>query len=326
MNKRVATITLNPAYDLVGLTGDIKTGEVNRIQTFGLYPAGKGINVGKILRALDIDVTVGGFLGKDNQSSFQKTFTELGITNRFQIVEGRTRINVKLTEQSGLVTDFNFSGFSISKEEWQRFAEESLKWLSDFNIVCVSGSLPAGIELDGFTDWMQRLREACICVVFDSSQEALTAGLKALPWMVKPNRHELEIWAGRPLPTQEDIIIAAHKLHTAGISHVVVSLGEEGAILVNSAGTWLAKPPHCEIVSTVGAGDAMVGGLIYGLMMRQPCEHTLRFATAISAMTVGQSNVGNIDRQQLARLMAKVELTSLKQQASKNNNKKKDIA
>ncbi|MBI6549136.1 1-phosphofructokinase [Xenorhabdus lircayensis] len=305
MNKRVATITLNPAYDLVGLTGDIKTGEVNRIQTAGLYPAGKGINVGKILTTLGIDVTVGGFLGKDNQSGFQKTFAELGITNRFQIVEGQTRINVKLTEQNGLVTDFNFSGFSVSKEEWQRFAEDSLKWLSEFSMVCVSGSLPAGVELDDFTDWMKRLREVCMCVVFDSSREALVAGLKALPWMVKPNRHELEIWAGKSLPTQEDIITAAHELRAAGISHVIVSLGEEGAILVNAAGTWLTKPPHCEIVSTVGAGDAMVGGLIYGLIMGQPCEHTLRLATAISAMTVSQSNVGNIDRQQLARLMAK---------------------
>ncbi|PHM45060.1 1-phosphofructokinase [Xenorhabdus mauleonii] len=329
MSKKVATITFNPAYDLVGLTGDIKTGEVNRIQTAGLYPAGKGINVGKILRALDIDVTVGGFLGKDNQTSFQKVFTELGITNRFQVVEGRTRINVKLTEQNGLVTDFNFSGFSVSKEEWQHFAETSLKWLSDFNMVCVSGSLPAGVEMDDFINWMQRLREICLCVVFDSSREALAAGLKARPWMVKPNRQELEIWAGRPLPTQKDIITAAHELRAAGISHVVVSLGEEGAILVNSAGAWLAKPPHCEIVSTVGAGDAMVGGLIYGLMMGQPIEHTLRLATAISAMTVSQSDVGNINRQELAQLMAKVELTSLKKPSiqkpiAKNN--KKDIA
>ncbi|PHM59885.1 ribokinase [Xenorhabdus sp. KK7.4] len=323
MNKRVATITLNPAYDLVGLTGDIKTGEVNRIQTAGLYPAGKGINVAKILKTLGIDVTVGGFLGKENQSSFQKTFVELGITDRFQIVEGRTRINVKLTEQNGLVTDFNFSGFNISKEDWQSFAKNSLTWLREFNMVCVSGSLPAGVEPDDFTDWMQQLREACMCVVFDSSREAFTAGIKAQPWMVKPNRHELEIWADRPLLTQEDIIGAAQQLRAEGISHVIVSLGEEGAILVNSAGAWHARPPHCEIVSTVGAGDAMVSGLIYGLMMGQPCEHTLRLATAISAMTVSQSNVGNIDRQKLACLMTKVELISLKKQSKKQPSKNK---
>ncbi|KMJ46487.1 1-phosphofructokinase [Xenorhabdus khoisanae] len=323
MNKKVATITLNPAYDLIGLVENIKTGEVNLIQTAGLYPAGKGINVGKILKTLGINVTVGGFLGKENQSTFQKHFAELGIVNRFQVVEGRTRTNVKLTEQNGLVTDFNFSGFSVSKEEWQRFAKDSIQWLSEFSMVCVSGSLPEGVELDDFTEWMQRLRETCMCVVFDSSREALTAGLKALPWMVKPNRRELEIWAGRPLPTFEDIITAAHQLRATEISHVVVSLGEEGAILVNSAGIWLAKPPHCEIVSTVGAGDAMVGGLIYGLMMGQDSEHTLRLATAVSAMTVSQSNIGSIDRQQLARLMAKVELTALTPYPSKNNNKKR---
>ncbi|MDE1483240.1 1-phosphofructokinase [Xenorhabdus bovienii] len=319
MSKRVATITLNPAYDLVGLTTDISIGKVNRVQTAGLYPAGKGINVGKILKNLGIDVTVGGFLGEDNQDSFQNTFAELGMNNQFQLVEGRTRINVKLTEQSGIVTDFNFSGFSVSKQEWQQFANRSLQWLSEFSMVCVSGSLPAGVDLDDFTLWMQRLREECMCVVFDSSREAFVAGLKALPWMVKPNRHELEIWAGRPLPAQEDIVTAAHQLRAQGVSHVVISLGDEGAILVNASGTWLARPPHCEIVSTVGAGDAMVGGLIYGLIMGQPSEHTLRLATAISALTVSQSSVGNIDRQQLARMMARVELTPLHTQSAKNN-------
>ncbi len=181
MSKRVATITLNPAYDLVGLTTDISIGKVNRVQTAGLYPAGKGINVGKILKNLGIDVTVGGFLGEDNQDSFQNTFAELGMNNQFQLVEGRTRINVKLTEQRGIVTDFNFSGFSVSKQEWQQFANCSLQWLSEFSMVCVSGSLPAGVDLDDFTLWMQRLREECMCVVFDSSREAFVAGLKALP-------------------------------------------------------------------------------------------------------------------------------------------------
>lgn len=108
MSRRVATITLNPAYDLVGFTPEIERGEVNLVKTTGLHAAGKGINVAKVLKDLGIDVTVGGFLGRDNQDGFQQLFSELGIANRFQVVSGRTRINVKLTEQDGEVTDFNF--------------------------------------------------------------------------------------------------------------------------------------------------------------------------------------------------------------------------
>ena len=312
MRRRVATITLNPAYDLVGLSTPIELGEVNRVTTAGFHAAGKGSNVAKVLKSLGIDVTVGGFLGKENQDGFQKEFSEAGIANRFQMVEGRTRINVKLTEPNGKVTDFNFSGFEITKQDWTRFVNDTLSWAGQFDMICVSGSVPPSIDLNDFTAWMKRLRSECMCLIFDSSREAFVAGLKALPWLVKPNHHELEIWAGRPLPELSDVVQAAHELRQQGIAHVVISLGEQGAMWVNASGAWMAKPPKCDVVSTVGAGDSMVGGLIYGLMMRQTSEHTLRLATAISALAVSQTNVGITDREQLARMMTEVELTPLK--------------
>ncbi len=122
---------------------------------------------------------------------------------------------------------------------------------------------------------------------------------------MKPNRRELEIWAGRKLPEMKDVIDAAHALREQGIAHVVISLGEEGALWVNASGEWIAKPPSVEVVSTVGAGDSMVGGLIYGLLMRESSEHTLRLATAVAALAVSQSNVGITDRTQLAAMMAR---------------------
>ncbi|VDZ60676.1 6-phosphofructokinase isozyme 2 [Serratia odorifera] len=160
---------------------------------------------------------------------------------------------------------------------------------------------------------MTRLRAQCPCIIFDSSREALVAGLKAAPWLVKPNRRELEIWAGRRLPTLADVVEAAHALRDQGIAHVVISLGAEGALWVNASGAWIAKPPACEVVSTVGAGDSMVGGLIYGLLMRESSEHTLRLATAVAALAVSQSNVGVTDRPQLAAMMARVDLTPFNQ-------------
>lgn len=311
MRRRVATITLNPAYDLVGLSDTIELGEVNRVKTAGFHAAGKGINVAKVLKSLGVDVTVGGFLGKENQDGFQKEFSDSGIANRFQMVEGRTRINVKLTEPNGKVTDFNFSGFDITQQDWTRFVNDSLSWAGQFDMICVSGSVPPSVDLNDFTAWMTRLRSECMCIIFDSSRDAFVAGLKASPWLVKPNHHELEIWAGKPLPELSDVVQAAQALRQQGIAHVVISLGEQGAMWVNASGAWMAKPPKCQVVSTVGAGDSMVGGLIYGLMMRQTSEHTLRLATAVSALAVSQTNVGITDREQLARMMAEVELTPL---------------
>ncbi|CAM3269173.1 1-phosphofructokinase [Xenorhabdus nematophila] len=311
MSRRVATITLNPAYDLVGLCPDIIKGTVNRVRTAGLHAAGKGNNVAKVLRDLGIDVTVSGFLGRENQEGFQQFFSENNMVNRFHLASGRTRINVKLTEKYGEVTDFNFSGFCVTKDEWNKFVSDSLLWIDQFDMVVVSGSLPEGITPESFADWMIQLRRCCPCIIFDSSREALVAGLRASPWLVKPNRHELEVWAGKPLPDLNSVIDVAHKLRDSGIAHVVISLGEQGALWVNASGAWLAKPPHCEVISTVGAGDSMVGGLVYGLLMRESSEYTLRLATAVSALTVSQSNVGIRSRTELASMMSRIELTAV---------------
>ena len=110
------------------------------------------------------------------------------------------------------------------------------------------------------------------------------------------------------LAEMKDVIEAAHALREQGIAHVVISLGAEGALWVNASGEWIAKPPSVDVVSTVGAGDSMVGGLIYGLLMRESSEHTLRLATAVAALAVSQSNVGITDRPQLAAMMARVDL------------------
>ncbi|VFP84296.1 1-phosphofructokinase [Candidatus Erwinia haradaeae] len=308
MNKRVATITFNPAYDLVGYTSHLQYGKTNIIRTLGLHAGGKGINVAKILKELGVNVTVFGFLGKENQEGFHNLFTMTGIINRLQIVEGHTRINVKLTAPHGELTELNFSGLTITQKEWERFSAESIDCFSQFDMICVSGSLPAGLSLSSFTDWMQQLRKHCPFIVFDSSRDPLIAGLHTKPSLIKPNRHELEILAGCPLPTIEDVITTAYTLHQDGIEHVAVSLGDEGAILINSNGAWVAKPPSCNVVSTVGAGDAMVAGLMYGLLMEKSSEYTLRLSTAIAALTVNKSSVGMTDLTLLCAMMKRIDI------------------
>lgn len=311
MSRRIATITLNPAYDLIGSCQKIECGDVNLVKTLNFHTAGKGINVAKVVKALGIDVTVGGLLGEENPDGFQQLFSQLGLTNRFQMVAGCTRVNVKLTGVEGGDTDFNFSGFNVSPSDWDWFVTDSLQWLNQFDMVAVCGSLPVDVELDKFSRWMVRLREACPRIIFDSSRETFSAGLKASPWLVKPNRRELEIWLGRELPTIDDVLSAANRLQELGVAHVVISLGAEGALWVTASGVWLAKPPACKIVSTVGAGDAMVGGLIYGLLQGESCEETLRLATAISALSISQSGVGVVSRTELAAMIARVTIERL---------------
>ena len=310
MMAKVATITLNAAYDLVGRLKHIELGEVNTVETLGLFPAGKGINVAKVLKDLGVDVTVGGFLGEDNQGDFVALFDKLGLQDKFQRVPGRTRINVKITETEADVTDLNFLGYEISDSAWQQFVADSLAYCQSFDIVAVCGSLPRGVTPDLFADWLKQLHQAGIKVVLDSSNAALTAGLSARPWLVKPNHRELEAWMGYTLNSLEEIVSAAKKLKAQGIANVIMSMGAQGSVWLSDEAVIQAQPPKCEnVVSTVGAGDSMVAGLIYGLLNGLPQKDTLAFASAVSAFAVSQSNVGISDRTLLEPILNNVNIT-----------------
>ena len=310
MMANVATITLNAAYDLVGRLKRIELGEVNTVETLGLFPAGKGINVAKVLKDLGVDVTVGGFLGEDNQGDFVTLFDKLGLQDKFQRVPGRTRINVKITETDADVTDLNFLGYEISESAWQQFVADSLAYCKSFDIVAVCGSLPRGVTPDLFADWLKQLHQAGIKVVLDSSNAALTAGLSARPWLVKPNHRELEAWIGHPLNSLDEIIVAAKKLKAEGIANVIISMGANGSLWLSEQSVIQAQPPKCEnVVSTVGAGDSMVAGLIYGIEKGLSQAETLAFASAVSAFAVSQSNVGVSDIALLEPILANVKIS-----------------
>ena len=305
----IATITLNTAYDLVGRLKRIELGEVNTVETLGLFPAGKGLNVAKVLHDLGLPVAVGGFLGEDNQGDFIQLFHQLGLEDKFQRVAGKTRINVKITETEADVTDLNFLGYHITEQDWQIFTQTSLAYTKHFDIVAVCGSLPRGVTPDMFATWLKSLANNGTKVVLDSSNAALTAGLQATPWLVKPNHRELEAWIGHPLNNQAEIIQAAKQLKAQGITHVVISMGADGALWLSDNAIIAAKPPKCEnVVSTVGAGDSMVAGLIYGLSQNLSQQETLAFASAVSAFAVSQSNVGIANQALLSPILEQVNI------------------
>ena len=307
---KVATITLNAAYDLVGRLPRIEIGEVNTVETLGIFPAGKGINVAKVLKDLGVGVAVGGFLGEDNVGDFETLFKKQGLEDKFHRVAGKTRINVKITETEADVTDLNFLGYQITPEAWQQFTVDSLAYCQNFGIVAVCGSLPRGVSPELFADWLNQLHQAGVKVVLDSSNAALTAGLKAHPWLVKPNHRELEAWIGHPLNSLDEIIAAAKRLKAEGIANVIISMGENGSLWLNDQAVIQAQPPKCEnVVSTVGAGDSMVAGLIYGIEKGLSQAETLAFASAVSAFAVSQSNVGVSDIALLEPILANVKIS-----------------
>ena len=292
---KVVTVTLNPALDLNGSLNQLVTGSVNLIESASLHPAGKGINVAKVLAELGAQVTVTGFLGAANQATFTQLFDSLNINDQFVRVAGETRINVKIVEDSGQVSEINFPGINVTEQHLQAFEDKLVELADTHDIFVIAGSLPQGLAPERCANWITALQKIGKKVFFDSSNAALLAGVKRNPYLIKPNDHELSILIDTPLISANNIRQAAQKLQQQGCENVVISLGEKGALWVDQDGWITSQPPVMPVVSTVGAGDTMVAGLCWGELQQWPKLKTLRFATALAALAVSQVGVGVSD-------------------------------
>ncbi|GAD79965.1 1-phosphofructokinase [Vibrio ezurae] len=306
--NKVVTVTLNPALDLTGSVKELDLGSVNLVEQGSLHAAGKGVNVAKVLSELGAEVTVTGFLGKNNPELFSQLFNDIKAKDAFIRVDGATRINVKLIEQDGRVSDINFPGVTVTEADIRAFEETLFALAKDHDYFVIAGSLPNGISPQLCASWIKRLHQLGKKVLFDSSRDALRAGLDAKPWLIKPNDEELAEFVGRSLTTAEQCQQAALELADKGIDNIVVSMGANGVMWLEQ-GIWLfSQPPKAKIVSTVGAGDTLVAGLCWGHMQNMEKEPLLQFATGLSALAVTQVGVGIPSSEQLHSVINQVDV------------------
>lgn len=169
-------------------------------------------------------MTVTGFLGRDNQELFCQLFEQLGVQDAFIRIVGATRINVKLVEQNGAVSDINFPGIQVTEADIEAFEATLQRLAQDHDYFVLAGSLPQGISPQRCAGWIAQLRSMNKKVLFDSSRDALLAGLDAKPWLIKPNDEELSQWCGRELTTLTDCQQAAAELAQKQIENIVISM------------------------------------------------------------------------------------------------------
>lgn len=304
---RILTLTLNPALDLTVRLARLEPGEVNRSDAVLTHAAGKGVNVAQVLADLGHHVSVGGFLGAANPEAFDALIASRGFGDAFIRVPGETRSNIKIAEQDGRVTDINAPGPVVSEQAQRELLERVAMIGPEFDAVVVAGSLPRGVSPQWFQGLLEELKALGLKVALDTSGEALRAGLKAGPWMVKPNTEELAEALGNATD-------AISRLHQQGVEHVVVSDGAAGVSWYSPAGALHATPPQVTVASTVGAGDSLLAGMLHGVLNGDTPEQTLRRATAIAAMAVTQIGFGISDDAQLARLESGVHVRPLTEQ------------
>jgi 1-phosphofructokinase len=312
--KPVVTVTLNPAIDQTIMVEALKPGSVHRAKAVRHNAGGKGVNVASCLADWGTPVVATGLLGSGNAAPFEAMFAAKGIADAFLRLPGETRVNIKIADLAANdTTDINLPGLSADAGALGRVRETVLGLVEPGTPVLLAGSLPDGLPADAYAGLTADLSSAGARVVLDSSGAPLAAALAstgALPHCIKPNRHELEDWAGRPLLTDADLLAAARDLHRRGVAVVVVSLGADGALFVGGGRALHGRLPPVTALSTVGAGDAMVAGLIAAFQMDGGLEDVARLSVAFAAAKLGCFGPNLPDAATVRSLAAQVALTS----------------
>ena len=288
----VVTVTLNPAIDRTITISNFTAGAVNRVEQERANPGGKGVNVASALADYGHQIAVTGFLGRENSAPFEALFTRKKIEDCFVRIAGRTRVGIKITDPAlHQTTDINFPGPAPAPDDLnalhERLAAVDGAWF------VVTGSLPPGVNSTIYRDIVLALKARGRKVVLDTSGEALRYAIEAAPNIIKPNIHELEVLIGKPLQAQTQVVEAAKNLIARGIELVTVSMGKDGACFVTETALITARPPDIKVKSTVGAGDAMVAGIIAAYLRELPLAECARLATAFSidALTRFESGI-----------------------------------
>ncbi len=283
---RIATVTLNPAIDqTVGVDG-FQMNTVNRGQTMQFDAGGKGVNVASFLADYGHATAVTGFLGQENADIFEQLFARKRIDDQFVRIPGRTRIGVKIVDEANQqTTDINMQGLLPTSEAMNKLLETIEGLAASYDWFALSGNLPPGVPATIYATIITQLKRHGKQVVLDTSGEALREGARAGPTIVKPNVDELQQLTGQSLSDEAAVEQAARQL-LGDIRLVVISMGERGALFVDAATTLIAIPPPVLVKSTVGAGDAMVAGLIAGQVQGLSLPDCARLATAFSLGTI----------------------------------------
>ena len=310
----IYTVTFNPSLDyIVGVDG-FKTGKVNRTAEELILPGGKGINVSIVLQNLGMESIPLGFAGGFTGEEIRRLLKERKVEEQFvRVKKGISRINVKLRSLENMPdgektvseeSEINGMGPEISGEELETFYRQ-LDTLQKGDILVLAGSIPTVLPPTIYRDIMKRLQKRKVMIVVDATKDLLVNVLEYHPFLIKPNNYELGEIFGVTLQTKEDVVLYAKKLQEMGAGNVLVSMAGDGAVLVAEDGSvYRAEAPEGRVRNSVGAGDSMVAGLLYGYLNSGTYEDAFYYGICSGSASAFSENLAT--RKEVEKLLKKM--------------------
>jgi 6-phosphofructokinase 2 len=309
----IATITINPAVDIFVNVSRVEPTKKLRCSAPKRDPGGGGINVARVAHRLGRTVIAiyptGGAIGKLLQRLIEREGIESVVTPSH--VETRENFTALETE-TGEQYRFVLPGSALHRPEWEACLDKLVTLPEKPKIIVASGSIPPGVPDDFFAAVARHAKRVGAKMVLDTSGDALKAALAEGVSLIKPNQVELSDFVGAPLDTDNDRITAARTLiRDKRVEAVALTLGEDGALLVTTKGAWRAEPMQIEVVSTVGAGDSFLGGMVAAIAAGQPLEDAFRMGVAAGSAAVMSPGTELCQEADVARLLPEVRIREL---------------
>jgi 1-phosphofructokinase len=258
----IVTVTPNPSIDRTLFVDALYPGKIMRSSRSWSEPSGKGVNVALALQAHDRPslavLPVGGPAG----AHLVEMLNHACLSYHPVAIDGEIRINISIIQPDGIVTKINERGPTLTDAEGHALLDAARTQAQPGSWLAGCGSLPGGLTDDFYALLVETGHRAGAKVVIDTSGPPLTKALAAGPDLIKPNVDELAETACGTITTIGDVVEAAQELRTRGAHGVLASLGADGALLVNASGVLHGAAPVDHVVSTVGAGDAMLAGYL----------------------------------------------------------------
>lgn len=288
----IYTVTFNPSIDYVIFTNDFKIDGLNRATATYKFAGGKGINVSRVLKTLDVESTALGFAGGFPGKFIADTLNNSAIQSNFIEVDEDTRINVKL--KTGQETEINAPGPHITSAQFEQLLQQ-IKNTTSEDIVIVAGSVPSSIPSDAYAQIAQITAQTGAKLVVDAEKELAESVLSYHPLFIKPNKDELEVMFNTTVNSDEDVIKYGRLLVDKGAQSVIVSLGGDGAIYIDKEISIKAVNPQGKVVNTVGSGDSTVAGMVAGIASGLTIEKAFQQAVVCGTATAFDEDLATRD-------------------------------
>ena len=296
----IYTVTFNPAIDYIAEVDSINEEKINRALSEKVLAGGKGINVSVVLKNLGIESIVLGFIAGFTGTEIKRQVENHGINTDFVYLNNKfSRINVKLSSKiAGVVskeTAINGEGPKISDKDIGELMEKIDK-LKEGDFLVLAGSVSKKMKDDIYEKICVRIQEKKVKIVADATGKLLVNVLKHKPFLIKPNKEEVEEIFQDEIKTTEEIIMYAKKLQEMGAENVLISLGGEGAVLVTKEKNVLySKAPKGIVVNSVGSGDSMVAGFLAGLLTYDDYEKAFKMGIAAGSASTFSEKLATKD-------------------------------